>query len=314
MNVSQLEKLLEREEGVNLEFKQQIDLGNNTGKAKFLREVLALANSPVSPAYFVIGVEDKTKKIVGFDGITEEQIQNIVLEWCYPPIDFDFHVVELKNKKVDVMEIYGGEVLHNLKKSLDYQDTDGKQRQLSVIQVPIRRGSLTDYATPQEIIHIAQRDKQDLSNIVSRLDRINESLEEIADSSQSSRHYEPRLSEPNEITETIFIALLTGLFLSWLWDPTQTWIIGTAGPIAFFLCIFASTFRITHFNFRHAFLVSAFIGIGLTLWFNFGIGLLLVVHNIATASLFGLVVNGFISSIIGLIVAVILMFWHPLGY
>jgi hypothetical protein len=45
MTPEQLARLLDKEESVYIEFKEKIDLESKEGKADFLREMMALANS-----------------------------------------------------------------------------------------------------------------------------------------------------------------------------------------------------------------------------------------------------------------------------
>ena len=50
--------------------------------------MLALANRVDDQAFMLIGVEDKTKKPLGVKGVTEEQLQQVVSQYCTPPILF----------------------------------------------------------------------------------------------------------------------------------------------------------------------------------------------------------------------------------
>lgn len=107
MDIKTIRTLLAQPESTFLEFKSAIDLKNERSKAKLIKEALSLANMQGNPAYLIIGVEDKTKAITGFSGYTEVDIQNFVRDWCLPPIDFDFHIIDYDSKKLGVMEIFG---------------------------------------------------------------------------------------------------------------------------------------------------------------------------------------------------------------
>ena len=106
MRPEQLKELIAQDESIYLELKSELTLGNKESKAKFLKEVLSLANSSVERAYLIVGVRDKTKDLVGISGITEEQIQQVVANWCRPAIGFDFEVVEYEGSELGVMTIY----------------------------------------------------------------------------------------------------------------------------------------------------------------------------------------------------------------
>ncbi len=112
-----LEKLLSADENEQLEFKASIDLDSKEGKAKFLKTILALANSATRVSFLLIGVEDKTKRIVGMPEITEEQLQKVVGDNCRPAIRFQFSKVDYKGLPVGVVAIsHSYRKPHTLKK------------------------------------------------------------------------------------------------------------------------------------------------------------------------------------------------------
>lgn len=314
MIIKHLEELLKQSESASLEFKEQIDLESNRGKAKFVKEVLALANSPVHPAYLLLGVQDKTKKIIGIEDITDERLQHIIAEWCHPPVDFNFHVLELQGKKVGVLEIFGGEILHTFSRPTSFEDTDGKNKPLTENQVFIRRGSTTGEATLPEIIKIAQRGRADLSKIASRLDKTNEWLEEIAYARSSSHELPSTDYLSREPIETTFVSMGSGLVLGWIYahnEPSLTALM--ALPITFIICISSSVFRLTHFGLIHNVAVSVLAGMAFGLWFNFGVSLPFVSQWILVSPLLFVVLNGIVGAVIGFVASIILMFWRPFG-
>jgi len=312
MNSKKLEELLEEEESIHLEFKEALDLSNANARAraKFLREVLSLANSPIRVGYLVIGIEDETKRTIGINGITEEQVQQIIAEYCRPKIKFDFSLVEHDGKKVGVMVIYPVHPPYTLTKSTSYDELveelkKPKTIQLRPNQVFLRRGSIIGEADPDEIIEMAQRDVTDISDIVSEMNRMTNWLEEIADN--GSRSHFPRSSNVFSHTiETTFVAMLTGLLLAWMWEYFPPALIPLlAGLVSFFAIVTTSALRLTHFGFARAVFTSINICMGLGLLFQYGQGLALVggpiFGQLATRLIFGLfagAISGVISQII----------------
>ncbi len=309
MRPEQLKELIAQDESIYLELKSELTLGNKESKAKFLKEVLSLANSSVERAYLIVGVRDKTKDLVGISGITEEQIQQVVANWCRPAIGFDFEVVEYEGSELGVMTIYSTHPPHTLKKELKYQDQRGKQRNIRDKQVFVRRGSSIDEAMPDEIVEMAQRDREDLSSVVSRLDRIADWQEEIAEALYSQNR---RLSIGNDNWETwlsvpIFIALLTGALLGWFWNqiPHEFFPVVSSVISIFILTTFA-VFRVSEFTFKQAFVGStilafAFWGLGKA-ELNLAVSQIPILR-VFFASFVGAIVGGLPTSIVTMFIS-----------
>jgi hypothetical protein len=263
MRSEELKKLLQQDESVYLEYKRSIDLDAREGKAKLLKEVLSLANSLQGRAYLVIGVEekDKQKTVVGMEGVGEEQIQQVIAEWCRPKIEFDFEIFPYEGKKIGVMTIYANRPPHTVKKKFGYPEKNKagkhiKQSYLAEHEVFVRSGSTIETASPEEIIEMAQRDRDGLEAVVSRLDRIADWQEETAEAiysqSRSMRNSNDRWE--SWLTVPILIALVTGSLLGWQWEQVP----GTLFPvISSVISIFIlSTFAIigvSEFTLKQAF-------------------------------------------------------------
>jgi hypothetical protein len=275
MNPNKLEQLLQEDESIYLEFKQDVDLSSNSGQAKFIRAVLALANSPIRVGYLILGVEDKTKKIIGIENVTEEQIQQILAEWCRPAIKCDFRMIEYQTKQLGILAIYPIRPPYTLTKSTSYDMSSDdpkkrKQVQLRPSQVFIRRGSIIQEATIDEVIEMAQRDTIDLADIASEMNRMTGWLEEIADTSGS--HHQPdthlHLDENfSRTVETTFVAMLTGAVLSTGWQLVPIPPILLALIAAFFITVTSSALRFTHFGIFRAIGISVLISMFLTVIF-----------------------------------------------
>lgn len=264
MNQEQLKRILSEDESVYLEFKEFLDLRTNYGKAKLLREILSLANSPITRGYLIMGVEDKTKEILGVTDISEEQIQQIVTEWCHPPIRFDFEKINFHEKNVVVLQVYPVRPPYTLRKSLGYEEpaTDNKkpkQGKLMTNQVFIRRGSIIGEAETEEIIEMAQKESPDLGDVVASIERLTSQVENLADIADSF----PNHSIDHEFSRTIettFVAMVTGLVLSWTWTilPTTNPFMGIL--FSFFFLVSTSAIRILHFGIIRAVTTSLILG------------------------------------------------------
>ena len=140
MNRKKLLSLLKRREGVKLDYKLKLDLCMESGKKEFSKDICAIANSRGGRGHLIIGVEDKTKKVVGMDknSITEEQVQQIISSRCEPPVPISLDFVEIYGKDVGVITIY-----QSHQKPHQTRDNGAFY---------IRRGSTTDTMRKQELI------------------------------------------------------------------------------------------------------------------------------------------------------------------
>lgn len=140
MDKKKLDLLLKKNEGRKLDFKQELDLCTESSRKELAKDVCAMANSRGGRGYLIIGVEDKTKKIIGVNKgeLIEEKVQQIVSSRCDPPIPVSLEYIKIERKHVCVITIYNG-----LQKP--YQ-----LRENGVFY--IRRGSTTDVMRKQEIV------------------------------------------------------------------------------------------------------------------------------------------------------------------
>lgn len=143
MDIKKLKVLLKKEEGTKLDFKLSLDLINESGKKELAKDICAIANSKGGRGYIIIGIEDKTKKIVGIDKedyYLEERVQQIVASRCEPPIPISLDSMEIQNKKIVLITIY---------------DSDQKPYQIKENGAfYIRRGSTTDVMRKQELLKL----------------------------------------------------------------------------------------------------------------------------------------------------------------
>ena len=68
-----IESLLKRQESDDLDFKSgQYNFANNDGKSKFIKDIIAMANTPRSgPAYILVGVQEQSGKVRDITGVTD---------------------------------------------------------------------------------------------------------------------------------------------------------------------------------------------------------------------------------------------------
>ena len=263
MDKNQLEKLLSYEEGSNLDFKREIDLASKKGKADFLVEVLGLANAPSKPAYLVIGVDNKTRKAVSMPAnFTEERVQQVLAEYCRPPIHCIFEVHPYKRKRVGVLTILGTNRPYALKTEIGYQDDNGKQHKISDKQIFVRRGSTGDIATPDEIVEMAleqQETSEDMARIVDVVDDVSSELHYIKDVIDRQTRHRAR----DRSVEYIFLGVLSGLLVGWLQLSDVNWNVATVGfvLICFWLSILASMLRLIRFGLWRSIIITAIISV-----------------------------------------------------
>ncbi|EJP6472187.1 putative DNA binding domain-containing protein [Clostridium botulinum] len=144
MDEKKLASLIKRNEGLKLDFKQMIDINTESGKKELAKDVSAIANSKGGRGYIIIGIEDKTKNIVGIENIdfTEEQIQQIISSRIEPPVPISLEMLKYYGKNLAIINIY---------------DSDQKPYQIRENGVfYIRRGSTTDTMRKEEIISSLQ--------------------------------------------------------------------------------------------------------------------------------------------------------------
>jgi len=144
MDIKKIRMLLKRDEGTKLDFKQKLDTLTESGKKELAKDVSAIANSRGGRGYIVIGVEDKTKIIIGISDyeFKEEQIQQIISSRCEPPIPISIDFITYQSKNLAIITIYdGGQKPYQLRENGAFC---------------IRRGSTTDTMRKEELISCLQ--------------------------------------------------------------------------------------------------------------------------------------------------------------
>ena len=135
MDIKKISTLVRRNEGTKLDFKLRLPLEFESGKKELAKDVCAIANSKGGRGYIIVGIEDKTKRILGLTQedikiFSEEKIQQLITSRCEPPIPISVDIFDFQKKKLGIITIY-----------------DGGQKPYQVRETGafyIRRGSTTD--------------------------------------------------------------------------------------------------------------------------------------------------------------------------
>ena len=147
MTPKDLKGLIATGEADLIEFKEKwYDLSVKEGKAVFVKDVLALANTarPDAPGYLLVGVADD-KQVVGIsDSPSAETISQIISDYTDPPVNAHCRDYELNGKKVSVLiTSWGPATLHRSLR--DYPEI------LSSNEIYVRRDRIIGTLTFAEI-------------------------------------------------------------------------------------------------------------------------------------------------------------------
>ena len=141
MDEKKLLSIISKGEGIKVDFKRELNLSYDSYKKELAKDVCAIANSRGGRGYIIVGVEDKSREIVGvkdLNSLNEEKIQQIVSSRCEPPIPIMVEILEVENKKVGVIVIYdGGQKPYQIRETGAFY---------------IRRGSTTDIMRKEELV------------------------------------------------------------------------------------------------------------------------------------------------------------------
>ncbi|MGG5460770.1 AlbA family DNA-binding domain-containing protein [Clostridium sp. B9] len=145
MNNNKLKNLLKKNEYEKLDFKLKLEPFTEGAKKELAKDVCAIANSRGGRGYIIIGVEDKTKRIVGFEEkyLTEERLQQIISSRIDPPVPISLEENFLEGKRILVIVIY-----NSYQKPYQVRENGAFY---------IRRGSTTDVMRKQELLSAFQK-------------------------------------------------------------------------------------------------------------------------------------------------------------
>lgn len=108
ISVSKIRQVIEKEdEGPTLDYKEDLNLQTDGDKAKFVKDVISLANSGET-THIIIGVEDGTRKLVGIKTHHKaEQLNQILRDKCDPTISVEYAERNIMGHAIGVIEIVG---------------------------------------------------------------------------------------------------------------------------------------------------------------------------------------------------------------
>lgn len=144
MDAQKLNSIIKKKEGPKLDFKMRLDMKTESGKKELAKDIIAIANSQGGRGHLVIGIEDKTKRVVGIDhdDYCEERVQQILSNRSDPPINIRVEYITYEGKELLVITVF-----RSYKKPHQMRQTGAFY---------IRRGSTTDTASRQEIAEMLQ--------------------------------------------------------------------------------------------------------------------------------------------------------------
>jgi len=306
-DIELLKHLLKNDEGFHLDFKERIDIDSKPGKAEFLKDVMALANSPTKPSFLVLGVKDKTKELLGLqEKLTEETLQNIVRSYCTPPIAFSFKVIPHNNINIGVLTINSIRRPYRLKTEFRYPIGKKKQNAISEKDVFIRHGSTIDKADPEEIMEMERErhsiDTEGLENIALEISDIRSSISNLSWYFEKIEYYLGR----DRSIEYSFIGIVSGISISLLGVTGWQYMLLTASALSIMIGIISSAIKLVRFGLLRSIAVGTIVGIGYTIFSILdNIILIYVLGNESTTIMLSLL--GGMKGIIGGLVAELLI-------
>lgn len=103
-----LDDLLTKGEAINVEFKRQLNLGTERGKAEFVRDVIALANTLVTgPRYLVVGYEPRNLEFYGSldPSVSQDRLEDILNAWTSRGPSVRLHRIDVPGGVAAVLEV-----------------------------------------------------------------------------------------------------------------------------------------------------------------------------------------------------------------
>lgn len=144
MDLQKIRQLLSQEEGPKLDFKAELHLATESEKKELVKDVIAMANSRGGRGHILVGVEDKTKVVLGIEpgNLHEEQIQQIIYNRSNPPVPVTVDYVACEGKTLLAITVFRS--LHK------------PHQMVQNGAFYVRRGSTTDYARRDELATMLQ--------------------------------------------------------------------------------------------------------------------------------------------------------------
>lgn len=135
-----IDRLVAGWETTSVDFKRELKLDTADAKASFVKDVLALANTPVSGRrWLVVGFDDETREVhtPPDQRITSERLEQVLHEYVEPYIDVRWEVVQYRGTTVGLLEVLPrrADLPHRVKKAL------GDRKRIEGGQTFVRHGT-----------------------------------------------------------------------------------------------------------------------------------------------------------------------------
>lgn len=107
MNKEQIQLLIHNREYTKFDLKAELRCHTKPEKAEIIKDIIAIVNPPGVSGHLIYGVNDDGTPSGKLDlTITEEQIQQIIKEYCEPYIETRYEIVEYNNVPVGCLSIF----------------------------------------------------------------------------------------------------------------------------------------------------------------------------------------------------------------
>jgi hypothetical protein len=139
--------LLPEWETTNVEFKRHVDLATKADKAKFIRDILALATTKVTGERFlIVGFDDKTHQFIRSvdPSITQNRLEQILNAYAAPAPQIRYHRVTWDQGEIGIIKVLRDptRVPYRVNATLAH---------ISKGDVYVRHGSQVEPPTPAEL-------------------------------------------------------------------------------------------------------------------------------------------------------------------
>jgi hypothetical protein len=150
-----IRQLVGEGETTNNEIKRELQLATKAGKAKFISRMMGLATTNVSGrSFMIVGFDDKTRELYGSidSSITEDRMEQILHEYCQPPLDIKFKRVPMKSERVGLIEVvrHAEHIPYRVVKQINGPDG------INLDDVYVRHGSRTEPPTDAELADLIE--------------------------------------------------------------------------------------------------------------------------------------------------------------
>jgi hypothetical protein len=145
---TELRRLLRQRERAKVDFKRELSTRSKDEKAAFVKDVIALTNTPGGDGRLIVGVDDETGQVVpGHHVDTIEALDRVISQYVRPPIRIDPEVVTLDGVPVTVLALrrQARDLPYSVRKAVG-----GNTRELRLDEWWVRHGRTNAWPTMEE--------------------------------------------------------------------------------------------------------------------------------------------------------------------